>query len=276
MCTTDMIEWARLIEDTLGELDGRSVCVPGAKLHTEVSKAALRKTEDFSQYLRDEGKSFADFLAGIPGISLHKRRGTDMLVGFDGAALPAPEREGRARPREYLHLRQDVYAAFTRISSEPYLYIRNSDEFTTEEAEAADSVQVPSVTLDDLLEHRRSFANSVEDEDKRDHLLKAVGFSSNPRANFHRTLIELGLLRHWYEFNYKLIRQKVTEWAGANNIEIPQEWFAPREGVQPVDSPQQTLSELARYLSDDEIRGLSIPFRAVEEMYRALPRRRES
>lgn len=271
-----MIDWDRLADDTLGELGGRSVCVPGAKLHTEMSKAALRKDEDFSQYLKDDGKSFADFLAGIPGISLHKRRGTDMLVGFDGAALPALEREGRTRAGDYLRLRQDVYAAFTRISSEPCFYIKSRDEFTAEEGDATSSVQVPPVTLDDLLEHRQSFANSLEDEDTKRDLLKAVEFSANPLANFHRVLAEHGLLRHWYDFNYKLIRQKATEWAAANNIEVAQEWFAPREGVQPVDSLQQVLSELARYLTDDEIRGLSIPFRAVEEMYRALPRRRES
>ena len=199
-----------------------------------------------------------------------------MLVGFDGAVLPAWEREGRTRAGDYLRLRQDVYAAFTRISSEPYSYVKSRDEFTTEEGEATDSVQVPSVTLDDLLEHRRSFASSIEDEDTKGHLLEAVEFSANPLANFHRVLVKHGLLRHWHDFNYKLIRQKVTEWAGAEHIEVAHEWFAPPEGVQPVEGPQQVLSELSRYLTDDEIRGLSIPFRAVEEMYRALPRRRDS
>ena len=266
-----MIDWMKLVEQTLSDLGGRSVHVPGAKLHTAVSKTALIQGEDFGRYLMGEDKSFGEFLEGMSELTVHKRRGTDMLVGFSGATLPALERESRGRPRDNLRLRQDVYAASTRISSEPYVYIRNRDEFTAEQGDATDFVKLPPVTLDELLDQRRTFSKSLEDEHASERLIRAIEFSANPLAHFHRELVQLGLLRQWH----KLIYDRVTAWAGANDVEISQDWFAPRPETQPIDTPQQILSELARHLTDDEVRGLLIPFRAVEEIYKAIPRGRE-
>jgi hypothetical protein len=272
-----MTDWTAFVEQVLTDLGGQTVCIPGAKLHVEVSKRALRQGDDFGEYLRSKGVTFAQFLGLDRRIVVHRRLGSDILVGFDGAALPT--RPGAARAtgfREYSVFRDDAYAAFTRVSHVPYVYIPVVDQFTTGPGDARDRVEVPPVTLDDLLEQRRAFAKSLDDEDARDKLIQAIERSANPLATFHLTLGGLRLARHWHDFNYKAIRDKILTWAEEKGVEVSPAWFSERPEGRTVETPQQVLSELARHMTDEEIRSIAIPFRAVEEMYRALPRRQES
>lgn len=272
-----MVDWSVLVEEVLTDLGGRDLCVPGAKLHTEVSKRGLRQGDDFGQYLRNKGMTFAEFLQLDRRLAVHKFRGTDILVGFDGAVVPTrPGAARTARFREYSTFRDDIYSAFTRVSPVPYVYVRSTDQFTTEPGEAGDGVGVPPVALENLLEQRRAFAKSLDENDVRDKLVQALEWSSNPLASFHWTVGELRLQRHWHDFNYKAILEKIHNWAETNGVAVSPAWFSERPEGRTAETPQQVLYELARHMTDEEIRSIAVPFRAVEEMYRALPRRQES
>jgi len=264
-----MGDWQELIEQVLRDLGGEKVCVPGAKLHTEVSRRAYKEGRDFGTYLAENNQRFAEFLETNDRIRLHRRRGADVLVGFDGAILPA-----QGPPAEYPVFRDDVYKAFTRITSMPYVYSRSADAFITDPGSATDVVEVPPVTLEQLLQQRREFAQSITDAQAAQRLMDAIERSPNPLATFQRSLGELGLLRRWHESNYAAIRERVNAWAQENSVEVSDAWFAQR--AQPAESPQEILAELSRHLTDEEVRQMAIPFRAVEEFYRALPRKRHT
>jgi hypothetical protein len=264
-----MTVWVELVEEVLTDLGGRTTCVPGAKLHTEVSKIGFRKSEDFGEYLRAQAVTFSQFLERNPKLTVHRRPGADVLVGFDGAILPVRTRGAR----DYTVLREDVYSAFTRISPNPYVYVPTTDLFTTQPGEAIDPVDVPAITLDDLLVQRKEFAKSLESEEARDGLTRSIERSPTPLISFQRTVNALGISRQWHDFKYRDVKASIEKWATEKGVAVSQGWFSQQSDIPPIESPQTILSELARHMTDEEIRSIAIPFRAVEELYRALPRR---
>lgn len=272
-----MTGWTELVEEALRELGGQEVYVPGAKLHAEVTNLGLKeRRESFKEYLDTEGISFRQFLQKMAQVRVDVQPGTDMLVGLPGADMPkAAEHRARRRARGGPMLRDDIYAAFTRVSQRPYVYVPSTDEFTTDPGDAPDQVSVPPVSLEALLGDRQQFAKSLEDDAERE-LMSAVKYSANPLAAFHWKAGELALLPRWHAFNYELIQNRVKAWADENGLMASESWFTPRRPGDLIDDPQRILAEVARHMRDEEIRELAIPFRAVEEMYRALSRKQGS
>lgn len=271
-------DWTRIVEEALEELEGRKHYVPGAKLHGEVRSRGLKAGDDFLEYLRRSGTPFRQFLGRVPGICLHTRPHphTDMLVGFDGATLPVDTAPRPAdQRRATLRFRRDVYEAFTRIRPVPYVYVPTSDEFTTEAGEGTGCVNVPSATLEEHLQVRRDFAGSVDREEVQTELLKAIDGSANPLTAFQKAVAQSGMTSEWIDFNARAVRQRIDAWASQNNIEVRDEWFWRGPEPEAVDTPQEILAEMTNYMTEDEVRNMSIPFRAVEEMYRRMPRRRD-
>lgn len=271
--------WAQFLRQALEELGGQEFLIPGAKVHSYVGNLGRREGEDFLTFLRGSGLSFRQFVDLVPGTTLQIAPSprSDMLVGFEGAVMPKPTSSVPALPpRRQLLVRQDAYDAFTRISESPFVYVRSSNDFTRDPGDAADQVPVPPVTLEGLLTDRRQFVDSLDDAEPevREELRRGIDYSPNPLADFQRRVAEKGLLRHWHYFNYDIISQKIREWAQQNGLPVSAAWFEPRAERAAVQSPQAILSELSRFLTDDEVRSLRIPFRAVEEMFRATPHKR--
>ena len=268
------MDWTKLVEGALVDLGGKSVCVPGAKLHGQVSRLGFQQGEDFSAYLRSQGLTFSQFLDRFkPRLLINRRPGADILVGFQGAVLPAG---GHTRSKSDSFLRDDVYAAFTRVSAIPFVYVAKVDRFTTDPGDEEETVGVPGVTLESLLAQRKAFANSIGDEDSRQRLIESVERSPTPLISFQRTLSALGLHRGWHDFKYQDVKSRIRKWAEEAGVTPSESWFTQSADAQSIETPQKILSELARHMSDEEIRNIAIPFRAVEEFYRALPRKQSS
>jgi hypothetical protein len=132
-------------------------------------------------------------------------------------------------------------------------------------------VEIPSATLEELIAERRAFAEGVRDAEQQTRLATAIERSPNPLADFRRAVSELGLGRSWYTFKLQRLREKLERWAKNNDLEVRPSWFAQR--AQQIDAPQDVLAQLARHMTDEEIRSLMVPFRAVEGLYRAAGRR---
>jgi hypothetical protein len=262
------LDWPHIIQQALRKLGGDKIAVPGAKLRDEAEKLA---GENLGPYLESGGQTFSQLLAQIPGIEQYKRRGTDMAVGFKGAAVPVPPVTSYAEAQE-VPLRQDVYAALTQVSPRPYVYIPSADEFTNDPPSDPDAVELPGATLQELIAERREFGKGVEDAEQQTRLIAAIERSPNPLWDFRRVVSELRLGRSWYVFKLQRLREKLERWAKESNVQVRPSWFAQR--AEPGDAPQDVLAHLARYMSDEEIRGLMVPFRAVEAWYRAAGRRR--
>lgn len=261
------LDWLAVIREALTKLDGNTIAVPGAKLRAEAEKLA---GESLGPYLESRGETFSQLLAQIPEIVQHKRLGTDMAVGFEGATVPVPSVSSDAEAPE-APLRPDVYAALTQVSPRPYVYIPSGDEFTNDSRDDPDAVAIPSTTLDELIAERRAFAEGVQDAEQQSHLITAIDRSPNPLGDFRRAVFELRLGRSWFTFKLQRLREKLERWAKDNDLEVRPSWFAQR--AETGGAPQDVLAYLARYMTDEEIRSLMVPFRAVEALYRAAGRR---
>jgi len=270
-----LTDWKGLVADALRDLGGDSVPVPGAKLHGRVTQLGWERAhEDFSAHLRIENVKFAAFLDSIKnelGIRVDRHQaGADMLVGFLSAA-PAPPARARETTRPPI-LRKDVFLALTTISPRPFFYDRERDIFTDEPVEGASLVALPSSNLADAIGERTAFAESRQDTLQREMLISSLR-TMTPLQSFQQRVSELGLSRDWHHQRFGSLERKLKEWAAPNGLQELEQWFGAAPG--PADdsgNPRRVLGELARHMTDQEIRSLSVPFRAVEEMHRSMSR----
>ena len=166
-------------------------------------------------------------------------------------------------------IRADVYEAFTRISDNDYWYLLDTDEFSKDVFHdyLGKRIPVPSATLENLLKQRRSFA---EESEASEELIKAIDRSANPLAAFQAEVHRLRLGLTWHNFKTKLLKESIQEWAEQNNIEFNPQWIEPHSVEQHPQTPQQLMATFATFMTDDEVRSISVPFRAVEAMYRSI------
>lgn len=265
-----VINWPTLVATALTDLGGRRATVTGAALYGKIAELTRTQGGEFREFLNGVPLTFREFLERHGEVEIYTRPGSDMLVAFPGVA-PPPAAAARTSLSRH---RSDVYDAFTRIRPGSYYYVLDRDQFTAQPEEGSRAVPVPQISLDELSDQRRSFVQDLTDEGMRDGLTSALDFSPNPLASFHRTLSEYRLLRRWHEFNYTLLRKKIMSWAEENAIPVRDDWFSQRTDQETLESPQHMLAGIAEYMTDDEVRDLNIPFRAVEELLRSIPRRR--
>ena len=150
-----MNEWDSKIKQVLSELEADKQLIPGAKLKQQL----LRSTSDpasLDAFLASSGLKFAEMLERIEGIVVRKRRGSDMLVGFDGADRPVQVAMTRSSEASQ-QLRDDVYTAMTRVNESGYYYVPRTDQFIAGPVEDPEAIPLPPVSLDDLLEERKDF-----------------------------------------------------------------------------------------------------------------------
>ncbi len=262
-----MTDWRHIITEALKELQADSVLTRGAILHSKVSEIARRSDLDFDDYLKGTNQRFSSVVQTVDNVELHKRPNTDMYVGLVGAKWP--ESTAKWMPKNQHRFREDVYEAFTRISDNDYWYLPDTDEFSNEIAQddTRRRIRVPSVTLENLLEQRRRFS---ENSEAHDELERAIERSPNPLAAFQAGISRLRLGQEWHLHKSTTLRKSIEEWADENGIEFNPRWMEPQDVGATSQSPQQLMAAFAAYMTDEEIRSISVPFRAVEAMYRSI------
>lgn len=262
-----MTDWSAIITEALMELRADVVLTRGAILHSKVSEIARRSNLDFDGYLKETNQRFSSAVETVANVELHKRRNTDMYVGLVGAKWP--ESTAKWTPKNQHLLRADVYEAFTRISNNDYWYLPDADAFSNdiEQDDTRKKIRVPSVTLESLLDQRRRFS---EESEARDDLEQAIERSPNPLAAFQAEISRLRLGQEWHRHKSTTLRESIEAWAEENGIEFSPQWMEPQDAEATSQSPQQLMAAFAAYMTDEEIRSISVPFRAVEAMYRSI------
>ena len=268
-----MMDWNALVKDAVLALGADKVLVPGAKVREHVSVIARQKGASLEDQLKSTGMKFGQLVDEVPGVVTHRRVGTDMLVGLEGAEWPE---EKKLPPRQWEpgRFRTDVYGAFTRIVEEPYFYDPEQDLFTQTPENSDQCAPVPRVTLEDLLAERRTFAESQTVDTTRSTLLGAVDHSPGPLGDFQRAVVNLRLGGAWHLFKITGLKKRLQTWADANGVPVRPSWFDDTPRAAGAVTPQELLSRTARYMTDEDVRELRLPFRVLEEMYRDLARRR--
>ena len=264
-----MTDWNDIITEALKELRADAIFTRGAILHSKVSQIARKAGLDLDLYLQETKQRFSSAVEKVENVELHKRPNTDMYVGLVGAKWP--ESTARWTPRNQNRFRADVYEAFTRISDSDYWYLPDADEFSKETAQddTRRKLAVPSATLESLLSQRRSFA---EESESHEELKKAIDRSPNPLAAFQAAIAQLRLGQEWHNYKSTILRKNIEEWAEQNEIAFRPQWMEPQDEEHNPQSPQQLMATFADYMTDEEIRSIPVPFRAVEAMYRSINR----
>ena len=262
-----MANWNSVITEALNELQADTTFTRGAILRDKVNQISRRDGLDFDNFLKETNQKFSSVVEHVEDIEIHKRPDTDMYVGLKGAKWPEPTEE---RSRWNLsRFREDVYEAFTRIGESDYWYLPDTDEFRQDVAkdDSRRKIAIPSVTLEGLLNQRRRFAEKV---DAHDELTRAIERSPNPLAAFQAEVSRQRLGQAWHSYKSEELTKCIQEWAEQSDIEFRPQWMEAPEAGQNLQSPQQLMAGFAAYMTDEEIRSMSVPFRAVEAMYRSI------
>ena len=242
----DVRKWPELTLQALKDLGGDSQMVVGAKLRQKMVELGLEENLDVDTYVRETGESFSGLVEQVAGVVVQRRSGRDVLVGTPQAK--EPKREAASRTRRGV-LRGDVYQAFTRVAPVPVVYSPDSDRFLSEENAEGRTIRVPEVTLDTLIQDRRQFVESLDEESQRP-LLEALTRSANPLAAFRKTVERLGILGQWGPEQSRIIWRRVEKWAEECGVTPRANWYG---RGQTGESAHRMLSRLAEHMTANEI-----------------------
>lgn len=267
--------WFEIISSALVELGADTKMTRGAALQSLVSVKANSEDLNLVSYLREFGMKFSELLERYKdSITVVRVPGTDMFVGTKGAVLSEELSSTRHDESKYLRLRQDVYDAFTRLDRN-HCYRRSTDRFVelNQLELGEDLISVPPVNVESLIADRRAYAEQLADANSKESLIESLRTSDHTLGRFQRVVSDLSLRRDWHAYKFKQLVEAVRAWSVENSVEFGNEWIVgiPSSSAR---SPQQILGMLARHMSDDEVRGLRIPFRVVEQLIRSLDRKR--
>ena len=270
-----MADWNELVVTALNNLGADEKATRGAILRDEVESLAIQEGNNLQEYLNASSIKFGQLVTSTPGVSVRKLPGTDMFVGLSSIVISDEELRKTNIRHEQHRIRPDLFEAFTRADSHFY-YEPNLDRFVDSPVSFS-VIETPMITFKTLLDRRRRYAKQVGGV-VGIRLENSFTAASDPEAltNFTAAVRDSDLAGDWHEFNVKLIREEVVEWASNNSLSVSPNWFQSRAVRSRTQSPQQTLRLVSRFMTDDEVREISLPFRAVEEMLDELSRRRQS
>lgn len=265
--------WAHFLKNGLTALQADKQMTRGAILRDWVLKNQLEKNLNLTQELETRLLKFGQFIDLFPeSIDTVRLTGTDMYVGLKGSTIPETAGSSSSKTFSASRLRRDIYDAFTRIDR-VYVYEKSSDAFTesTQLALNDQYVSVPQVTIESLIAERRAYAEQLGNESAKAELLSSLNGPIMILGKFQKALITHGLSRDWHEYKMRLLLTTIRTWASSNEIEFGHEWID-RGSKGSGSTPQQLLSFIARHMSDEEVRNLQLPFRAIEEMMKKIGR----
>lgn len=260
--TDDEATWHRLVLPALKDLHADVTMVPGAKLRQQLVQAGWHQGLDVATAVAESGQSFAQAVAAVNDVTIVRVPGSDVLVGLPGSKPPPHVPSVRARlPTE--GLRRDVYEAFTRVSTVPFVYQPERDVFCPEDRAEGASIPVPQIDLEHLINLRREFVSELPSQ-QQEPLREALERSVNPLARFRQVLQGEGLVHRWAAFLKGQLQSRVQDWAAENKLTPRNAWF--KVVHHETNNARKTLERLVPYLTTGEIRDLRIPLRAVEAM----------
>lgn len=263
-------DWSAAVKKALNDLEADKRLVPGAKLKQMLVKS-IADPHALDEFLEASGRKFSDFVAEIDGIVVQKRGGSDMLVGFPGAEWPVPATSSRSSiPR--MQLRDDVYNALTKVTTSGYFYLPDSGQFVEGPVTQPDAVPLPKVVFSDLTSERKRFAEELDDKKVAAELLTSLEHSANPLATFQRAITQANLSGQWHTFKFALMRAKLEKWAKESCLNISPSWYD-SSSISEGYGPKAVLMRLADHMTDEEIRHLNVPFRAVEALFNSVNRK---
>ena len=211
--------------------------------------------------LREEmsqrGLRFVQLVQEIPGVEVVRHLGTsgDVLIGLKGAQPPSPRGESP-------FLRPDVFAAFTRAGVR-HSYHPETDEFH-EGPRREGGVDCLEVRISDPAEMRAEFASTVSDPDGGE-LRATLDGQVGSLNRFREVLLRVGLTREWEQFRYEALSERIRGWATARGIEVQSSWFRRDESTRIQRAgPRALLAQLARVMTDEEVRAVVIPLGTIE------------
>jgi hypothetical protein len=246
-------DYRTAVESSLRALGGQEHYVTGARLLSEVQKQAS-SVGDFRSELNEAKLKFSKYLQQyLPDLQVHVRGAADMMVGFPGARFETPEAPGE--------FRADAYSAFSKGSPQAFVYDASTDEFTTR---SADGVPVPRFDRADSIAERQRFIESVVADSQIKTTLTESLSQEKPFTAFRHALEATGLTNTWHAFKNRQIRASIEKWAIDNGVAVRESWF---RSTPKIDS-RATMMKLISVMTEDEIRSLRIPFRAVESYLR--------
>lgn len=252
------MEWSDLVGAALRELGADEKMVPGAMLRQRMEVMGARSGFDVGGYVADSPDPFAQLVGRVEGVEIKRRPGSDVLVGFVGASAPDPVRHSTYRTRPGA-LRKDVFQAFTRVEAVPFVYMPDADRFAPEDRSEGTVVEVERISLKTLIDDRRTFVNTLPEESQKT-LLDALERSTKPLETFREAVAAQGVVGQWASRQAEIVKARVLSWARKHDVAPRETWFQQRREV----SAHRTLERLLPYLTPDEIRAFSIPFRAIE------------
>ena len=256
-----MHDWDSIAVQALRSLGADTEMVPGAKLRQRMVELGRESGFDVAEHVAKSTDPFSTLVRQVDDVVVQARPGSDVLVGLRGAHVPDDTPQIGSDPG-YQGLRKDVYEAFTQVSPVPFVYLQGTDRFVPENEADGTSIAVASVTLNGLIEDRRSFISTLPSDDQKP-LIDALNGSSNPLSEFRREATIRRVFGQWAAWQSQTVASRVREWARRNNLTVREAWF--RRARMAV-SPHHTLARLVPYLTADEIRDLRIPFRAIEAL----------
>ena len=176
---------------------------PGSRLRVLVAAVAVEKG---LQYPPDDSPeiTFAQFLSRYPDLAVVRHRPKqDMLV----APASQPNPCGTTRVAESGPLpgiRRDLFDSFTRLSTSIRTwYVPDDDSIIwrapTTPPESQTWVAIPQPTIQQAIDVRQRFAESISDLTLKHSLLAAIG-SAKPLVEFTNAVRLAGLQRDWRRF----------------------------------------------------------------------------
>lgn len=270
--------WSSMIYEALARARrAPSEPVSGARLRQTLAARAEEVGASLPDVLRERGVPFSRFLESeAPHLRIVRRVGTDMLVATSIEEIPQ-ERLGAPVAAVYKGIRQDFYQALTRLGApQPMCYDPGSDGVVPcppSESGQDTFVPLPPASLPEHIQLRRSFA-----EDRDPLLLTALHDEGQALGAFRAAVQKLGLTSEWHSFQYDALSAKLLDWASSHRIEVQPGWFVtlPPKREDPLSKRAgmgYVLKLLADHMTDEELKEVRIPLRAVHEFWLSLPRR---
>jgi len=266
--------WDQIITTALNEgMQISGGAVPGAKLRQLINLIAAKHGEQYPPP-GEEDKKFTEFLNQFSSLLIVlKRTGQDILI----APADKPQLLDLSQDAS-TELREDIFEAFTRISShqKPW-YERGADRIiwaATEETLNSDKfATIPSASLEQELGDRKAFASSPGiDPEVKDNLLPTLQEHSALWA-FSKAIKKYGLSRRWHLFRFQEIVKRIRHWCESQHVDWHAEWLRTRaEGAAKVQIMKRAASiggenhlfgKLIENLNDEELKRVSLPLDIV-------------
>lgn len=272
------LDWPSLIDQAITRTRGlSSIPVKGARLRKALEELLAERGCNLNDVLRQEHLTFSRFLTlRDPSLKVIKQQGTDMLVAKSQEELSSSALDSKASQHSF-SIRSDFYSALMDFSSDhSWYYDVNKDRAERVKGsihpdKVGELILLPQTSQDEQIALRQAFLDQYK--------ISPLQTMLSDKGNFMRTFMNhvygVGLAQQWHEFKFSALKAKLLQWAAEHQMEVKQDWFG-RVSHKNETTPDMVyfLKQISRYLTEEELRNLKLPLRAVYEFWLAQRRQR--